>query len=108
MSSVRIFVLGGVGSGKDLASGAHKSLDGLQSGPAKHALQVILYQAYCKISRVSLLFFSFLDFSWLHRFYPRRFMSKPSLNYVSVIKCSQIRKLCRNASIISVSSLVNQ
>jgi len=35
-------------------------------------------------------------------------MSKPSLNHVSVIKCSQIRKSCRNSSIIGVGSLVNQ
>jgi len=32
-------------------------------------------------------------------------MSKPSLNHVSAIQCSQIRKHCRNASIFSVSSL---
>jgi len=37
-------------------------------------------------------------------------MSKPSLNHISVsiIKCSQITKRCRNDSIIGVSSLVNQ
>jgi len=35
-------------------------------------------------------------------------MSKPSLNHVSIIVCSQIRKICRNASIIGVSNLVNQ
>jgi len=34
-------------------------------------------------------------------------MSQPSLNRVSVIKCSQIRKRCRNLSIIGVSSLVH-
>jgi len=33
-------------------------------------------------------------------------MSKPSLNRVSVIKCSEIRKSCRIASIIGVSSIV--
>ena len=47
-------------------------------------------------------------FSWLRRFYPSRFMSKTSLYHVSVIKCSQIRKSCRNTSIIGVSSLVKQ
>jgi len=35
-------------------------------------------------------------------------MSKPSLNHVSVTKCSQIRKSCLNSSIIGVSSLVKQ
>jgi len=35
-------------------------------------------------------------------------MSKPSLNHVSIIKCSQTRQRCLNASIISVSSLANQ
>jgi len=54
------------------------------------------------------LFFSFLDFFWLRRSYPSRFVSKPPLNSVSVIKCSQIRKRCRNVSVIGVSSLVNQ
>ena len=34
-------------------------------------------------------------------------MWKPSLNHVSVIKCGQISKSWRNASIIGVSSLVN-
>jgi len=34
-------------------------------------------------------------------------MSKPSLNRVSVTKCSQIRKRRRTASIIGVSSLVH-
>jgi len=32
-------------------------------------------------------------------------MSKPSLNRISDIQCSQTRKRCRNASIFSVSSL---
>ena len=41
-------------------------------------------------------------------FYPSRFMSKPSVNHFSVIKWTQTRKSCRNASIIGVSSLVNQ
>jgi len=35
-------------------------------------------------------------------------MSKPSLNHVPAFQCSQIRKLCRSASIFSVSRLVNQ
>jgi len=35
-------------------------------------------------------------------------MSNPSLNYVSVNKCSKITKRCRNASIIGVIRLVNQ
>jgi len=38
-------------------------------------------------------------------------MSRFSLNHVPlvpVIKCGQIRKRCRNVSIIGVSSLVNQ
>jgi len=48
-----------VGSGKDLAYGAHKSSNSVLSGPAKHALQAILYQA--QNLRVPPLFFSFLD-----------------------------------------------
>jgi len=60
--------------------------------PAKHTLQAILYQTHCKILGIPPLFFSFLDFSWLRRFYPIGFMPKPSRNHVSVIKCSQIRK----------------
>ena len=39
-------------AGKDLALGAHKSINGLMSGPAKHALQAILYQAHCQSLRV--------------------------------------------------------
>jgi len=38
-----------VGAGKDLAWGAHKSINGPLSGPAKHAVQAILYQVQCKI-----------------------------------------------------------
>jgi len=34
-------------------------------------------------------------------------MSKPTLNHVSVIKCSQIKKHYRNASIIGVGSPVH-
>jgi len=34
-------------------------------------------------------------------------MSKPSLNHVSAIQCSQGRKRCRDASIVRVNSLVN-
>jgi len=37
MSRVRICI-GGVGAGKDLAQGAHKSVNGLLSEPAKHDL----------------------------------------------------------------------
>jgi len=48
------------------------------------------------------LFFSFLGFSWLCRLYVSRLMSRPSPNHVSVIKCSQIRKSCRNSSIVGV------
>jgi len=48
MSSVRIFVLGWVGPGMDLAWGAQMSINGLLSGPGKHALQAILYQTHCK------------------------------------------------------------
>jgi len=49
-----------VGAGKELAQGAHKSFNGLLSGPAKHALQAILYQAHCKILKdfTSVLFIS--------------------------------------------------
>jgi len=32
-------------------------------------------------------------------------MSKPSLNHVSAIQCSQVRKRCRNANIVGVNSL---
>jgi len=35
-------------------------------------------------------------------------MSIPSLNHISTIQCSQIRKRHRNTSIIDVSSLFNQ
>jgi len=35
-------------------------------------------------------------------------MSTPSLNHVSNIQCSQVRKMYRNASIIDVNSLLNQ
>jgi len=35
-------------------------------------------------------------------------MSIPSLNHLSAIQCSQARKRYRNASIIDVSSLLNQ
>ena len=54
--------IGGVGAGKDLTYGAHKSINGFLSRPAKHALQTILHQAHCKIIRVPSLFFSFLDY----------------------------------------------
>jgi len=45
------------------------------------------------------LSFPFLHFYWSRCLYPSRFMSKPSLNHVSVINSSQIRKSCRNSSI---------
>jgi len=35
-------------------------------------------------------------------------MSIPSLNHLSAIQCRQVRKRYRNASIIDVSSLINQ
>jgi len=35
-------------------------------------------------------------------------MSLPSLNHISTIQCSQVRKRYRNASIIDVSGLFNQ
>jgi len=53
-----------VGAGKNLP-GVLKSVNGLLSGPAKHAVQAILYQAHCTILRVSyhLCSFHFLIFS---------------------------------------------
>jgi len=42
MTGVRRVFYRRVGAGKDLAQGAHKSINGLLSGPAKHALQAIL------------------------------------------------------------------
>jgi len=106
--------IGGVGAGKDLVWGAqHCSSQWSPVRTNKACLpgQVILHQAHCKSLSVPSLFYLFLDswfgFSWLRRFYPSMFMSKPSLNHVSVIKCSQIMKRCRNASIIGISSLVH-
>ena len=62
-----------------------------------------------EVATVPPLLFLFLD-SWFFlpaSLLPGRFMSKPSLNHVPDIKCSQIRKRFRNASIIGVSSLVH-
>jgi len=106
MSRIRICI-GGVGAGKDLAQGAHKSVNGLLSEPAKHDLT--LSRSLQNIKGTTSVFYIswFLFISWLRHFYPSRFMSKPSLNHVSVIKCSQTRKRCWNASIIVVSSLIH-
>jgi len=96
--------IGGVGAGKDLAWGAHKSTNGVLSGPVKHGLQAILYQAHCKTAPPS--FFSFLD-SWFFlavSFYPSRFMWKPLLNHF--FQSSSVARL-GNATIIGVSSLVH-
>jgi len=90
----------------DLALGACKSINGVLSGPARHALHV--QQVNHKILRLSSLFFAFLNFSWLCRSYRSMFMSKPTRNHFSAIQCSQIRKSCWNASIIDVISSVNQ
>jgi len=46
----------------DLALGAHKSINGVLSGPAKHALQAILYQANGKNLRLAPLFVSILGY----------------------------------------------
>ena len=54
MNRVRIFVQ----EGWALETILPRVLNGLLSGPAKHALQAILYEAHCK-SRVSLQLFSF-------------------------------------------------
>jgi len=45
----------------DLAWGAQKSINGVLSGPVKHALQAIFDQAHCKILRLISVFFSYLD-----------------------------------------------
>ena len=77
--------------------------------PAKHALQAILYQAHWKIVyHLCSFHFLTLGFTWLRCLYPSRLMSKPSLNHVSVIKCSQIRESSRNSSFTGVSSLFNR
>ena len=51
---------------------------------------------------------SFLDCFWLHCFYRNTFMSKFHKIMFQHIQCSQVRKRCRNASVVGVSSLVNQ
>jgi len=73
---VKIFLWnGGVGARIDLAnSDISKSISSVLSGPARHALQAILYQVHFKILRLPSLFFTFQDFSWLRRFYGSRFM----------------------------------
>jgi len=96
MSSARIFVWEG-GCFKESCLGCQDQ----QSIPSR--------QYFIKLTvnfkgTISVLFISwFLFFSWLRPFYPSRFVSKPSLNHVSIIECSQIRKRCRNARIIVVS-----
>jgi len=52
-----------VGARKDLDEGAHKSINGLLSTPAEHALQAIICPKYCKTVRITSPFFLFLD-SW--------------------------------------------
>jgi len=68
MQSKNLYI-GGVGAGKDLVQGACTSIIGVLSRPTNHALQAILYKVLFELLKLPSLFFSFLDFSWLHRFY---------------------------------------
>jgi len=52
-----------VGAGKDFTYGAYKSINGVLSGPAKHALQAICWHLHYKILRLLSLLFTFLHFS---------------------------------------------
>jgi len=77
---------------------------GQQACISGHTLSLSLQN--CKVA-ISVLFISwlFLTAPLLPEY---RLMSTPSLNHLSAIQCSQVKKRYRNASIIDVISLFNQ